>query len=172
MTEGGGRWGGRLGWGGLPCCLTTAFCYGGLKPSRAHLQLTKGISVGSQLLPRPGAGLCRFVSACCGGKVTNGTLLNCPGSHSFLFFSAPLLLPTFLFKPPKAKVIPVKTPFGSWPLPEDVISSEPGFYWRPKNSPEQQIKAESQCGLLDAALLRMAVKRAFGSLTWCIECSH
>lgn len=106
------------GCGGLPCSLTTAFCCGGLKLSRAHLQLTKGISVGSQLLPRPRAGLCGFVSACYGGKVTDGTLLNCPGSQSFLFFSAPLLLPTFLFKTPKAKVIPVKTPFGFWPLPK------------------------------------------------------
>lgn len=88
------------------------------KAEPAHLQLTKGISVGSQLLPRPGAALCGFVSACYGGKVTDGTLLNCPGSQSFLFFSAPLLLPTFLFKTPKAKVIPVKTPFGSWPLPK------------------------------------------------------
>lgn len=56
--------------GGLAGTLTTAFCCRGLKLSRAHLQLTKGISVGSQLLPRPRAGLCGFVSACYGGKVT------------------------------------------------------------------------------------------------------
>lgn len=89
---------------------------------------------------------------------------------SLLFGSSPS--PHLSIQPPKAKVIPVKTPFGSRPLPKGAISSEPGFYWRPKNSPEQQIKAKSQCGLLDVALFRMAVKRTFGSLTWCIECSR
>lgn len=161
-------WGGR----GLPCCLTTAFCYGGLKPSRAHLQLTKGISVGSQLLPRPWG---RFVSVCkCvlwwESHERDPPQLSGVPVFSFLFGSSPS--PHLSIQPPKAKVNPVKTPFGSRPLPKGAISSEPGFYWRPKNSPEQQIKAKSQCGLLDVASLRMAVKRAFGSLTWCIECSR
>lgn len=68
------------------------------------------------------------------------TLLNCPGSHSFLFFSSRLLSfsPPFYSKRPKAEVIPVKTPFGFWPLPKVPSPQSRAFTGGPRRVPSSK----------------------------------